>query len=127
MFYCKMEYGYEFLPNYQRLVITPLTERAYQSIFLAMSYQNGHAIYGPSGVGKTETISDLASKMGRNFLVYNCQKNMDMIEVTNWLAAISACGYWTCFHDFNSVDPQILTALSVILGEIQDTKKLVAS
>jgi hypothetical protein len=38
MFFSRLQYGYEFMPNYQRLVITPLTEKAFQSIFLAMSF-----------------------------------------------------------------------------------------
>jgi hypothetical protein len=50
---------------------------------------------------------------------------MDMEEVANWLAAICACGYWTCFHEFNSVNPNILSSLAKMFSQIHDNKELI--
>ena len=53
-------YDYEYIGPTERLVLTPLTERAY--LCLTMSLQSRHVgtLVGPSGVGKSETVRDLA-------------------------------------------------------------------
>ena len=78
VFHVTKAYGNEFLPSTSRLVVTPLTERVYQSLLLAMYYDFGGAPYGPAGTGKTETVKDLAKRIARNSFAYNCQSGMDL-------------------------------------------------
>ena len=53
-------YDHEYLGPNSRLVFTPLTERAFLTMTMALkSYQCG-TLMGPAGTGKTETIRDLA-------------------------------------------------------------------
>eukprot|EP00741_Cyanophora_paradoxa_P023561 tig00021590_g22758.t1 len=112
-------YGFEYLGVQDRLVQTPLTDRCFYTLTQAMHSRMGGSPFGPAGTGKTETVKQLGSNLGRFTLVFNCDERFDFHAMGRILVGLCMTGAWGCFDEFNRLEERILSAVSQQIQAIQ--------
>ena len=108
----RLPFGYEYIGNQQRLVLTPLTDRCLRTVFMALRNSSGASIEGPAGSGKTETTKEIARSLGRMCFVFNCATSLSFESLLKFFKGFASGGSWSCFDDFNRVGPEVLSVIS---------------
>ena len=120
---CHLDCGHEYGGLAPRLVITPLTDRAILALTSSLHACCVGAPTGPAGVGKSETVHELARAIGKLLIVINCSESLDHRSLGRILCGLAAAGCWGCFDEVNRLTVEVMSVMVAQVSTILDAAR----
>ena len=117
--YASAHYGYEYLGNCGRIVMTPLTTRCYYTLMNAFQCHYGSALQGPCAAGKTETAKGFAKALATQYISFNCSSQPNFHATARMLRGAASCGAFLCLEELDCLTPQVLSVIGHQIRIIQ--------
>ncbi|XP_052798483.1 dynein heavy chain domain-containing protein 1-like isoform X5 [Mya arenaria] len=112
-------YDYEYLGPSERLVMTPLTERAFLSLTQAVKNFHCGTLIGPPGMGKSETVKDLAKVFGCCLYTISCNSEVTLHMMTQYMMGMVQSGCWALFDDTDRLTKGLMSVTSQHLDHLR--------
>eukprot|EP01022_Parablepharisma_sp_SALTPOND_P004470 TRINITY_DN120355_c3_g1_i1.p1 TRINITY_DN120355_c3_g1~~TRINITY_DN120355_c3_g1_i1.p1 ORF type:complete len:4253 (+),score=509.78 TRINITY_DN120355_c3_g1_i1:57-12761(+) len=119
----KLEYGSEYIGPSSRLITTPLTDRVWVSIANAINSHMGVVLVGPKGIGKAETVKELAKTIAIHCVTMHCSESTNYRFISRAISGASQQGAWACLAGFEAVDSEVLSVVGKQLTELREAFK----
>ncbi|ETB58412.1 hypothetical protein YYC_04018 [Plasmodium yoelii 17X] len=115
-------YGYEYIHNDNKIILTNLINKYFISILHSYSSKLGVCSVGLAGTGKTETTKYFSKFIGKFNFVYNCSSNINFDFLKNLFFGIATNGIFFCFDEFNRISIEALSVLAQQLSNLFNAK-----
>jgi dynein heavy chain, axonemal len=102
-------YGYEYIGNTPRMIVSPATERCITSSIAAIRMNCIPSVQGSSFSGKSETIKEASRLVGKMLVSFFCTEELRINVLSNFFSGICQTGAWCCLDDLNSSTSAVLS------------------
>ncbi|XP_013912923.1 PREDICTED: dynein heavy chain domain-containing protein 1 [Thamnophis sirtalis] len=112
-------YGYEFLGTSSQLLGSPLLDRTFLGLLLALEEFCCGALLGRSDMGKSHTVRGLAQFLGRHLVPLHCTRLMSIGCLSRHLCGAVHSGALLLLESVERLEPAVLSAISHRLVDLQ--------